>query len=674
MSDAPSAPPIVAPPVGSARSDRRGRRSDGFRADIEGLRAIAVVAVVAYHLSLPGFSGGFVGVDVFFVISGYLITSHLVRDATADHRVQFREFYARRVRRILPAATLVLVATIGAAMIWQNPLGLAQTTGGDARSAALFVSNLRFESQATDYLAESGGVSLFQQFWSLSVEEQFYLLWPGIMAVAVVLAARRTRSIRRWVALALGVVVLGSFAVSWHASESDPIPAFYLLESRAWEMGVGALLAVAGTRVARIAPSARGATAAIGAAAIVAAVVLFDDATTGPGLAATIPVLGTAGVIAGGTGGPGRVGQVLSVRPAQTTGRYSYSLYLWHWPLVVLVAGVEPSLWRCAVVVAATAALAAFSLHVVEQPVRRSPWLRAHTSASLALGLGLVLVGVVASFVPVVFAPALDAGRPALAAAHVPGRPPVPTDFVPSDLEPALVDGTSSVDPYAERNVDCGELGACAYGEPDAPVRIVLLGDSHAGHWTPALAELATANGWRVDRVTRSGCSSLTSVGVPECGDWLRRQWASVRALDPDLVVLSSASDGQYANGPTAWEQRLRQTLRNLPRGVPVAVLSETPRSASSVPECLADHLQDVASCEPSWPAARTVDINDRLRALTARTGVDFVDLTSLLCLADRCPAVAGNVLVYRDAHHLTTTFARTRAGDLGRELAPLVP
>ena len=646
----------------------------GFRTDIEGLRAIAVVAVVAYHLHLTGFSGGFVGVDVFFVISGYLITSHLVRDAAAGRRVRFREFYARRARRILPAATVGLVATIGAAMVWQNPLQLAQTTGADARSAALFFANVRFESQATDYLAEAGGVSLFQQFWSLSVEEQFYLLWPTLMMVAVLFAARATRSIRKSAAIVLAALVAGSFGVSWYASLHDPIPAFYLLQSRAWEMGVGALLAVAGTHVARVCRPLGGSLALVGAAGILGAIVLYSTSTTWPGVAAVVPVVGTAMVIAGASETrTGSVARLLAVPPMQIVGRYSYSIYLWHWPLVVLIVGTAPSLAKSVAVVAATAVLAAASFHFVEHPVRRSPWLRAQTNVSLCLGLVLILVAVAASFLPKLFEPALDAGRPSTAPAHMLGAPPVPTDFVPSDIVPRLVDGTSSVDPFAERNVECLELGQCVYGDPDADARVVLFGDSHAGQWAPALADVATSHGWRVDRLTRGGCSSLTATGVPACGAWVRREWDQIEALDPDLVVVSNASDGQFRQAPGPWEDRARATLRQVPDGLPLAVLSETPRAAESVPECLSEHLRDVSPCEPTWPAPRTVAINDRLASLAGESGATFVDLTPTLCLAERCPAVAGNVLVYRDAHHVTTAFATSRADDLYHQLAPLL-
>ena len=199
----------------------------GFRTDIEGLRAIAVISVVAYHLELRGFSGGFVGVDVFFVISGFLITRRLLRGAVEDRTVHIRDFYAARARRILPMATVVIVATIGAAMIWQDRLQLLQSTGADARSATLFFSNLRFASQGTDYMAEADAPSLFLQFWSLSVEEQFYLLWPALLLALVAVAARRAGSIRTSVTVTLGLIVGLSFWLSQRYSTTDPVKAFF---------------------------------------------------------------------------------------------------------------------------------------------------------------------------------------------------------------------------------------------------------------------------------------------------------------------------------------------------------------------------------------------------------------------------------------------------------------
>lgn len=664
--------PVRRPPVGGA--DPTGPEA-GFRTDIEGLRAIAVISVVAYHLELRGFSGGFVGVDVFFVISGFLITRRLLRGAVEDRTVHIRDFYAARARRILPMATVVIVATIGAAMIWQDRLQLLQSTGADARSAALFFSNLRFASQGTDYMAEADAPSLFLQFWSLSVEEQFYLLWPALLLALVAIAARRAGSIRTSVTVALGLIVGLSFWLSQRYSTTDPVTAFFLLQSRAWEIGIGALLAVAGLRARRLRHPLGTVAAFGGMAAIVVAVVGYDVSTVWPGRAAAVPVLGTALVIVAGMDSqPSLPSRILSTRPMQAVGRYSYSIYLWHWPLVILVAGGEkPDLAAVIVIVSATLVLAVTSFYVVERPALRSTWLRARPSATLGLGFALLVVSVAASHLPGLTDVPLDAGRPYTGPTHVAGAPPLPTDFVPSNLTPTLAEGTSSFDAYAERNVDCDQLGECSYGDPAADVRIVLFGDSQAGQWTAAFAALATANDWHVDRVTRSGCSSLTVAAADgRCGGWAADRWQDIEQIDPDLLVLGGPDGAGFRAGPEVWEAKARHTLEDVvPSGIPVAVLSAFPPASLNVPSCLSEHLYDVSPCEPKWPStrARTVEINERLRSVAGELGASVVELVPLLCLPDRCPVIVENVLVFRDAYHVTSAFAASRAGDLGDRL-----
>ena len=629
---------------------------------------------MAYHLELRGFSGGFVGVDVFFVISGFLITRRLLRGAVVDRTVPIRDFYAARARRILPMATVVIVATIGAAMIWQDRLQLLQSTGADARSAALFFSNRQFASQGTDYLAEADAPSLFLQFWSLSVEEQFYLLWPALLLGLVVVAARRARSIRTSVTVALGVVVGLSFWVSQRFATTDPVQAFFLLQSRAWEIGIGALLAVAGLHARRFSHPLGATAACAGLAAIVVAVAGYDVSTIWPGWAAAVPVLGTALVIAAGmdsrTSLPSRI---LSTRPMQAVGRYSYSIYLWHWPLVVLVAaGEKPDLATIIVIVSATLMLAVTSFRLVERPVLRSTWLRARPNATLGLGLVLLVVSVAASRLPELVDVHLDAGRPFTGPAHVAGAPPVPTDFVPSNLTPSLAEGTSRFDAFAERNVDCDQLGECSYGDPSADVQVVLFGDSQAGQWTAAFAELATSNDWHVDRLTRSGCSSLTVAPADgSCGRWVADRWQDIEHIHPDLLVLGGPDGARFRDGPEVWEAKARRTLVDVPSGIPVAVLSAFPPAALNVPSCLSDHLDDVSPCEPRLSAirARTTELNERLRVLAGELGASVVELVPLLCLPDRCPVIVENVLVFRDSYHITSAFAASRAGDLGDRL-----
>jgi peptidoglycan/LPS O-acetylase OafA/YrhL len=658
-------------PQGEKPARRKTRGDSEFRTDIQALRAIAVVAVILYHAHISFASGGYIGVDVFFVISGYLITSRLVRDARSGKR-SLVEFYARRARRILPVATLVLLVTIVGARLFQNPLALRQT-GIDIRSAAWFVSNIRFAHTGTTYLAEAGPVPLVQQYWSLSVEEQFYLLWPVLVLCLAAAAAWTSRSMRVFLGAALAGIVGITFAISVASSKSDPIHAFFLLQSRAWEFGVGALLAVFAANLKPLARQFGELLLPLGLLAIVVPVVAYGSGTTWPGFHAAVPVLGTALVIAAGLDGTrGAINGLLAVGPVQATGRYSYSLYLWHWPLVVLfVAKHSYSSSSVAVALIGTALLSIASFHLVESPAQRSAWLRMRPAVSILLGLALILVVTVASFA--LNSAKLDSGRPSGAAPHVPGAPPVPIDFVPSDLSPSLDKGTSAFDPNAESNVTCRKLGQCSYGSPNASTRVVLFGDSHAGQWTAALRVLADQNGWRVDRFTRGGCSALAgSAARPGCRSWINATWKTIDQIKPALLILSEETVHLPANRERFRNLRL-QAISRAPAGTRVAIMSETPETKSNVPSCLATHLTNTRPCEPKARAKWMLDVNAELATIARQSGATFVDATPMVCTATRCPAIAGNILVYRDYGHLTSTFVASRAPDLGMLLAPIL-
>ncbi|MCB1249590.1 MAG: acyltransferase family protein [Acidimicrobiales bacterium] len=671
-------------PVTDPDAERAAHR---YRGDVEGLRAVAVAAVIAYHAGIAGVSGGFAGVDVFFVISGYLITRLLIDERDRTGRTRMASFYARRARRLLPAATAVLVATFVAAAVWQGPLEQRESIG-DGRAAALFVANVRFAVTATDYLGEATAPSVFQQYWSLSLEEQWYLLWPALVVLAAV-AARRLRrgsatgadpadpgdgTRRRAVTgLVVGAVVAGSFVWSWHQSSTDAIGAFFGLPARAWELGIGALVALAAAPMARLADRSAAARAIAGAGglvAILAACVWFTRTTPWPGWAAALPVLGTAAVLAAGCGsGRHPAGRLLGAAPLQWIGRRSYSLYLWHWPPLVLAADLTATRTGLAAYLVGVVIVAAVSYRVVEQPARTSPALAEQPRRSLALGAGLVAVGVAASFVfaAVVDRP-LDAGVAWTGPAHAPGATIVATDVVPTNLTPPLVDAGADKDPSAEGRATCATRGTCGAGASDAPTEVMLLGDSHAGHWMPALAALAEPSGWHVDRVTRGACSPFVppaAADLDECASFLDGAWADLAAAPPDVLVLSGRHRTRFGRDPDGWADDVRAALALVPDGVRVVVVGETPETDEPVPSCLASHLDDTTACEPAWPDAEVVRINDELRAIAEEAGATYADPIPLVCSDDRCPAIAGDQLVYRDRSHLTASFVASRAPEV---------
>jgi peptidoglycan/LPS O-acetylase OafA/YrhL len=381
----------------------RGR----FRPDIEGLRAIAVVAVVLYHAHVTQLSGGFAGVDVFFVVSGYLITGLLWRELREKRRISLSGFYSRRARRLLPASMLVVVVTALASRAWLPPLEVPSALK-DGLASALYVGNYRFVAEHTNYLNASAPPSPFQHFWSLGVEEQFYLVWPLLLIGAAVVWRKQHAHSRRLVPSRLGAVgvlgalTIGSFGLSVWLTSTDQPWAFFSLPTRAWELGVGGLLALAGPELRRIAPRPAAVLGWMGLTGVVASMFVIGSHTPFPGWAALAPVTGAGAVLASGQAlredGLGRLGRrtgpslVLAPRPVQFVGRISYSWYLWHWPFLILapyVVGHSLSLVQNLAAAELSGVAAFLSYHFVENPARSSAWLARLPRRSLLSGATL---------------------------------------------------------------------------------------------------------------------------------------------------------------------------------------------------------------------------------------------------------------------------------------------
>ncbi len=394
----------------------------GFRPDLEGLRGIAVVLVLLYHAQVPGFTGGYVGVDVFFVLSGFLITGLLVRELRATGTVSLPGFYARRIRRILPASALVLIVTLVASVLILAPLQVVDVAG-DATSAALYVVNIRFAVQATDYLQGSLAPSPILHFWSLSAEEQFYFIWPALL----LLAARLCGTSARRLAWPIGAVVVGSFALSFYLTGTNEPWAFFSLPTRAWELGAGAALALAVPRLGALPRGLATGIGLVGLAMVVASGVVISTETPFPGVAALLPVLGTAAVVAAGVRRPAApAARALGWGPMRYMGRISYSLYLWHWPILVLVpvalGGPLPLEGRLALVAAAIP-LSAVTQRLVEEPLRRGRLIGSLPRRNIVFAAGLsVVVAATALGVGTVTEMRLGGGT-ALAAADVVADP-----------------------------------------------------------------------------------------------------------------------------------------------------------------------------------------------------------------------------------------------------------
>ncbi|GAB3464664.1 SGNH hydrolase domain-containing protein [Kineococcus endophyticus] len=695
--------------VGGVPEAAAGRK---FRPDIEGLRAVAVLLVVLYHAGVPGLTGGFVGVDVFFVISGFLITTHLVSELERTGRLSLAAFYGRRVRRLLPLSLLVLLVTVVVSWLLLPPVE-TRATFADARWTALFAMNVRLALQGVDYQANAEP-SVLQHYWSLGVEEQFYALWPVVLLLVWWLGARVTRSVARGTArprlvaaVATGVLSLLSFLCSaWLLDVAQPY-AYFLLPARAWELGAGAVVAFAGPALVRRVRAVRdlpvvglvlSGAAAVGLACVVASAVLYDDGTRFPGPTALLPVLGTALVILAGSPGATPVERHLLGRPAaQRIGRVSYGWYLWHWPALLLVPAVldlEPSLVVGLVVAAATLALAQATLVLVEDPSRRSPRLRGRVRPLAAAAVASVLLLAVTGLASATSTTTRGDG-PAAAAPVLAGDGSVATlnaglvaRAVPANLAPGL-DGASEDKPSASPvdGVSC-HVGfeetaprptpgaACAFGDVTASRTLVLVGDSHAYQWLPALDEVGRSQGYRVLSFTKSGCPVYdldvvqSSLGrdYHECYAWRDAVVAEVGVLRPDLVVtsgiVSSDATGDEDAAVAAWDRGVRSTVEDLrSSGSAVLVLGDTPYPGDDVPRCVARHLDDASAC--AVEEARALNHPRRREAVeraAADLGAAYADSTSWLCSEGSCPVVLGDTLVYRDHSHLSATAARRLA------------
>lgn len=658
----------------------------GFRPDIQGLRAVAVVLVVLYHATVPFVTGGFVGVDVFFVISGFLITQHLVRESRATGTVSLSRFYARRIRRLLPSALLVILVTVVVARLWGPPLQ-ATSTARDGFFATFSSINYWLAIQGVDYQHAASAVSPLQHFWSLAVEEQFYLIWPVVIVIIGLLARRRASWVRS-VALLAVVLAIGvlSFRESVMVTDSNAPLAYFSLQTRAWELATGAVVAIIASLLARIPAPIAVVLSWLGLVAIIASAFTFDATTPFPGALAAVPVGGAMLIIVGGLiEHRGTAEVLLRPRPMQFLGTVSYGWYLWHWPVIVLapsIFGIEFG-WAENLEVSFLALwFAVLSYLVLERSVlkrvlARRIWLLRGAVASFVVAS----VALVSFVVPPAFA-GTGAGASSLGTSLTASelssrlRAAAGTADVPANLTPTL-DHAATDTPVTSRDgchVDylTTTNGSCVFGDTTATRTILLFGDSHAEQWFGAVDALAQRQHWRLVSWTKAACpvaavvltSDVLKRAYRECAVWRAQSLTDIARLDPDLIITSQADSLPGADfSDPLWAEKTSATVSSLLDLAPTVFLEDTPHPTEDVPECLARNLSDRAACAvPAATAESERYLADRRRAVAdALTGLDvsLIDPTSWFCTTQTCPAIVGNTLVYRDDSHMTQTYSR---------------
>lgn len=642
-----------------------------YRGDIAGLRGLAILLVIAFHAGVSTTAGGFVGVDVFFVLSGYLITGLLAHEALDTGDIDLARFYARRARRLLPAFLLVLLATLGIALWLYAPIDLPGIAR-DGRAVALHYGNVLFAGQALNYHASSTNPLLHT--WSLAVEEQFYVIWP-LLFMFVARATNDETALRRRLIVAVIVAGVASFVGSLIATRNAQPWAFFGMPTRIWEFALGAALGLRtlNGEEERIGGVPGVVLQAAGLAAIAFAVLTYDEALPYPGYAALLPAIGTVAILAGGARlTDGFITRLLSAPWLQWFGRISYSWYLWHWPLVGLGVVLD---WKIGVVgklawSAFALVLAVLTERFVERPFREGDALNdaPHKLNLVALGAS--------------FAAALIAWCTLVVAQQRASSP------IQRTILAARTDGM--------RHQCWGSLtetptAPCVFGDLGATTSVVLMGDSHAEHWLPAMDLIGRERHWKVYAMVKPACpvadipemiNTRLKRAYTECHEWRRAKFAGILALRPSFVMLSSYDNYVAADGdapawhltPAMWRDGLRRTYSVFSNaGIPVVAMRDVPMVGFDVPSCLSRQAAgtpfQMRDCRYRFDdAVHAPAVAAQTEAARGLRTVGFVNMNDRLCapgVRSTCPVIVGNAIVYQDDDHITATFSRAQASVL---------
>ncbi|MEN1941733.1 acyltransferase family protein [Luteimonas sp. MJ174] len=651
--------------IGAGSTAGPGQISLAFRPDIEGLRALAVLLVIAAHAKVPGFAGGFIGVDIFFVLSGYLITGLLCKEVQATGTIKLRAFYARRLQRLMPALLLMVAVTAIASALLLAPFEQApQAAAGMAATA--WLSNFYFAFAHIDYFGAGAETNVFLHTWSLGVEEQFYLAWPVLLLFCLGLLGRRRGSGPNWPQLWQGLLatLVISMALSLIMTIQTPALAFYMAPSRAWQFALGAVVLLAGhflcrNREARDQRQVPWTLLAwCGLALVLVSASWFDKGMPYPGWRALLPSIGTALILAAGQYAPANFcTYTLSLRPLVGIGRLSYSLYLWHWPALVLGATVfgQSAPARVALV-AAAAVLAWLSHRVIETPIRHSLWLRARPGNVLASSCLLI-------------ACAALAGIQWQTRTQDWSQDPELLQYMESRGDAPIIYAHNCDEWYHSSRVR-----ACYFGPEDATRTAVLLGDSIGAQWFSAVQGHFNGNDWRILVLTKSACPMVDlpifyqRIGrrYTECEEWRERALEYLDEVKPEAIILGSSHT--YAFSPQEWREGSQRVLEHVAASAGrTYLLQPVPTLTFDAPTCEArqawrrrhfPQLPDTCTASPANSIMAGVKM--ALQDSADATGVQMVDLSDHVCPSGVCRGQRNGAAVYRDSQHLTDRFVRS--------------
>ena len=689
--------------TGVSHSGHAPRARKVMRTDIQALRALAVGAVLAYHFAPHLVPGGYVGVDLFFVISGFVITSLMITEVRNTGHLDFAKFYARRARRILPAATATIILTVSAGLLLM-PLNTWGDLAQDALYTSVFAQNWHLAASSVDYLAGGGAPSPMQHFWSLSIEEQFYFLWPAAFVGAYLLMRRK--SARGAAAFVLVPTILVTFTLSVLAVQQGDPSSYFTTHTRAWQLAVGALLAAAWPRVNSITGNTGDAlepgTAPRKGPALVLLVVgiglsafallTYSEQTPFHGIGALAPTLGAAAMIAAGL----PAARWVRSAPVQWLGNVSYSLYLVHWPVAIFLPRAVPDAVWAATGIGISLLLAHLSYTHIEQALPRyltkfnpiTLTRRTLLAGGVAVIIGLAVAGGTHTIsnhrVAILEAEAADlqAASPAGFGAEsieagqytallpgargtAPSRASVREDLPASNTQGCVGENTDPKTPE------------CSYGDERAERTWVLVGDSHMDQYQPAFEELAEREGVRLVTFFHANCpfsTTQTSTDVEwggPCAQANQDRIAKIRDIDAELIFTSNWTDRQWHGDPV---EGFVEAWTGLP--APLLVIADNPamEPADGTTACVMENFPSLDACAIPKEQALPTDHQLPAAARAAQAGekVEVLDLTEAYCTDGECPPVIGNAMVYRDTHHVTATYMRTLAPLIGERILEL--
>lgn len=642
-----------------------------FRPEIQGLRGVAALLVAVYHIWFGRVSGG---VDVFFVVSGFLITHSLLNRCARDGRVRPASFLWDLYARLGPPALLVVALTsVGSVLLLPQadwPFNI-----NEALSAAFFVNNWHLAFNAVDYLNRSSDPRPFQHFWALSVQWQFYFLWAAMFVLVHRFGTARYRDA---LALSMGALFIVSFCFSVYQTANNQPFAYFSTATRVWEFAAGGLLALFQPQ-ARPATSTGVALGWTGLAAILACGALLPVSSSFPGYAALVPVVSAVLILSHGSSEhPASVRRLLSWRPFVAFGRISYLFYLWHWPLVVLWLSYTleaRASFGDGLAILGAALLLSVATHALIHATWNKSW--RPLSGPVAAGLtGVTLVICLFWRAEVSEAKLLQMAVPMPPTTTHPGALAVGGEVVRYPLFPGTFRIRSE---YPAANTDgCDQttIGAevitCVYGDAHGRLTIAAVGNSHVTHWLPALDLAGAERGWRIVLITKDDChihpwaAEAPDEAAQSCNEWNEKLQKVVRKLSPDfLFTIATRRQGDEEVFPSDFQEAWPHLVPEMSR---IIAVRATPHFPFDVPDCVDLHGENSSKCKVSRAIALGETTFDP-RAAVERAGARYLDLTQYFCGELECFPTAGNVVIYRDHDHLTPGYVRTMKDALGNEL-----